>query len=180
MTREDLRLINRRANWKLIRVPVVILCLLVLSVVILDATGYRVNWTESEPVGIYRVLPVTDGIDAGDRIEFCYTGERQPFMTRGVCSNGTAPFFKSVVAVPGDLVVVGVAGVMVNGLMLPDSRPLSHSISDPQLTLPVLRGRFVLGENEYWSYGSGSPERSFDSRYFGAVKLNDIRFVSKK
>jgi type IV secretory pathway protease TraF len=87
--------------------------------------------------------------------------------------------FKSVAAVAGDVIVVGDAGVIVNGVMLPESRPLLYAVADPLLALPVLRGRFLLKAGEFWTYGSGMPSRSYDSRYFGAVKLSAIRSVSK-
>lgn len=167
------------AQWSRLRTPLLLLSAMALSVAAMDTAGVRINWTQSEPVGVYRVQPVSAGIERGDLIEFCFTGAMNQFMTRGVCPNGSAPFFKSVAAVPGDLVVVGDAGVMVNGLMLPDSRPLLRSTADPSLTLPVLRGRFLLDAGQYWSYGSGMPSRSFDSRYFGPVGIDAIRSVAK-
>lgn len=169
----------KKANWDRLKFPAVALSTFVLSVAAMNAAGIRINWTPSEPMGIYRVQPISVGIERGDLIEFCYDGVMNRYMTHGVCPNGSAPFFKSVAAAPGDLVVVGDAGVMVNGTMLPDSRPLHRSVTDPSLTLPVLRGRFLLEQGQYWTYGSGLPGRSFDSRYFGAVGVDAIRSVSK-
>lgn len=169
-----------KADWKNLRAPLLLLSGMALAVAAMDISGVRINWTHSEQMGIYRVQPVSAGIERGDLIEFCYSGVMNQFMTHGVCPNGSAPFFKSVAAVPGDLVVVGDAGVMVNGLMLPDSRPLLRSVTDPSLTLPVLRGRFQLEAGQYWSYGSGMPGRSFDSRYFGPIGVDAIRSVVKQ
>lgn len=159
--------------------PIVIVAAMASAAALASWAGVRINWTPSEPVGVYQVQPASVGIDRGDLIEFCYAGEPNKYIAHGVCPNGSAPFFKETVGVPGDLVVVGDAGVMINGVMLPDSRPLRYSVADPSMALPVLRGRFVLSKDEYWSYGSGMPSRSYDSRYFGAVKLADIRSVSK-
>lgn len=172
-------LIMKKANWNRLKFPAITLSAIVFSVAVMNAAGIRINWTPSEPMGIYRVQPVSVGIDRGDLIEFCYEGTINHYMTHGVCPNGSAPFFKSVAAVPGDMVVVGDAGVLVNGVMLPDSRPLLRSVTDPSLTLPVLRGRFKLKQGQYWSYGSGLPGRSFDSRYFGPVGVEAIRSVAK-
>lgn len=169
-----------KANWKNLRTPLLLLSGVALAVAAMDTAGIRINWTHSEPMGIYLVQPVSVGIERGNLIEFCYEGVMNRYMTHGVCPNGSAPFFKSVAAVPGDMVVVGDAGVMVNGLMLPDSRPLLRSVTDPLLTLPVLRGHFLLEQGQYWSYGSGLPSRSFDSRYFGPIGVDAIRSVSKK
>lgn len=165
-------------NFSRVKTPLFILGAMALAVATLDVCGVRINWTSSEPRGVYQVHSVADGINRGDLIEFCYAGKMNKFMTHGVCPNGSAPFFKTASAIPGDLVVVGDAGVMVNGLMLPESRPLRFSVADPDFELPVLRGRFLLKEGEYWSYGSGMPARSYDSRYFGAVNVNNIRSVS--
>ena len=101
-------------------------------------------------------------------------------MFPGGCPNGAAPFLKTVAAVAGDLVVVGDAGVMVNGVMLPHSRPALQSFSDPSIKLPVLRGRFQLSKGQFWAYGSGDSEHSFDSRYFGPVNEKDVMSVASK
>ena len=170
--------ITQRADWSKVFLPVLFLSGMAIAVSAMYAANLRINWTPSEPRGIYEVKPVSAGINRGDLIEFCYNGVKGPYMTRGVCPNNTAPFLKQVVGVPGDLVVVGDAGVMINGRMLPESRPLRFSVSDPDYALPVLRGRFILGQGQYWAYGSGMPSRSFDSRYFGAVDLASIRSVS--
>lgn len=167
------------ANISRLRTPLLVLSAMYMSVLAMQAAGIRINWTPSEPRGVYQVRPVSLGIKRGDLIEFCYTGKLNKYMTHGVCPNGSAPFFKQAVGVPGDLVVVGDSGVMINGAMLPESRPLRYSVADPSMALPVLRGRFLLQDGEYWSYGTGMPARSYDSRYFGAVKLADIRAVSK-
>lgn len=167
------------ARWSRLRTPLIVLSVMYMSVLGMQMSGIRINWTPSEPRGIYQVQPASAGVERGNLIEFCYTGELNKYMTHGVCPNGSAPFFKEAAGVPGDLIVVGDAGVMVNGVMLPESRPLRYSVSDPSMELPVLRGKFLLKQGEYWSYGRGLPSRSYDSRYFGIVKLADIRSVSK-
>ncbi len=169
-----------KSNWSRLRAPLLLLSGMAVAVAAMNAAGVRINWTASEPRGVYQVQPVSAGIERGNLIEFCYSGQLNKYMTHGVCPNGSAPFFKSTVAVPGDRVVVGDAGVLVNGVMLPDSRPLRFSVADPTLALPILRGRFLLKSGQYWSYGSGMPSRSFDSRYFGPVDLAEIRSVSKQ
>ena len=170
--------LKAKANWTSAYIPLLLLSAMGIAISAMYAANLRINWTPSEPRGIYQVKPISAGINRGDLIEFCYGGAKGPYMTRGVCPNNTAPFLKQVVGVPGDLVVVGDAGVMVNGRLLPESRPLRYSVSDPDYALPVLRGRFLLGPGQYWTYGSGMPSRSFDSRYFGAVDLASIRYVS--
>ena len=168
----------QRADWSKAFIPLLLLSAIGIAVAGLYAANLRINWTPSEPRGIYKVKPVSEGINRYDLIEFCYSGPKGLYMTRGVCPNNTAPFLKQVVGLPGDIVVVGDAGVMVNGHMLPDSRPLRYSVADPSYALPVLRGRFLLKDGQFWVYGSGMPARSFDSRYFGPVELASVRSVS--
>lgn len=169
-------------HWARLRVPMILLAVMGSATAAMIVADFRFNITPSEPIGFYKVLPVSVGIERGDLIEFCYVGKPNEFMYAGDCGNssGYAPFLKTVAGVPGDLVVLSDDGVMVNGLKLPDSRPLLHSVSDPFLALPVLRGQFLLKKGQYWVYGSGEPARSYDSRYFGPVNLDDIQSVSKK
>lgn len=162
-----------KANWSVLEIPLIILALLAAFYVAMDEMNIRFNFTPSEPVGLYRMIaPVP--IMRGDIVSFCHSGDHGKFMLAGGCPNGTAPMLKYVAAIAGDIVVVGDAGVMVNGRMLPNSRPALHAFSDPFLKLPVLRGHFQLKPGEFWAYGSGDSARSYDSRYYGPVKEQDI------
>ena len=169
-----------KANWSKLEIPLTILAGMLVVYVTVDALNLRFNFTPSEPVGIYKMEPASTDVHRGDLVEFCYKGQSNEFMFPGGCQNGKAPFLKTVAAVSGDLVVVGDAGVMVNGVMLPNSRPALHSFSDPSLKLPVLRGRFQLNKGQFWAYGSGDSEHSFDSRYYGAIDEKDIMSVAKR
>ena len=165
-------------RWDRMLIPVMILSGLAAAVAVLDFVGVRVNWTRSEPVGVYWVHPVTERIRVGQMIEFCPPVKRYPFMLKGRCPGGTEPFFKEVVGAPGDIVTVSDLGVTVNGAMLSDSRPHRHARSDASILLPVLRGTFKLGKGQYWAYGSGLPAESFDSRYWGPVEVGAVAGVT--
>lgn len=160
-------------------VPTMILSGLAAGVAVLGYVGVRVNWTRSEPVGVYWVQPITEPIQVGQMIEFCPPVKRYPFMLKGSCLGGGEPFLKQVAAVPGDWVTVSDSGVTVNGAMLPDSRPRRHASSDASILLPVLRGTFQIRKGQYWTYGSGLPAESFDSRYWGPVGVGAVTGVVK-
>lgn len=165
-------------RWVRVLIPSVILVEMAVSAWAMRDAGLRINWTRSEPVGIYRLHPVTEPLRVGQLIEFCPPVRRYPFMLEGKCPGGTVPFFKEVAGVPGDSVTVRESGVTIDGVRLPSSRPRRHAHSDPSIALPVLRGTFRLGPGQYWTYGSGQPAESFDSRYWGPVEIGVVRGVS--
>lgn len=88
---------------------------------------------------------------------------------------------KTIVGVPGDHISARDEGIEIDGVMLAGSVPRMRSVTDPRISLPTVRGKFVLPPCEYWVYGGGAhsvdSERSFDSRYFGAVSIAQIRGV---
>ncbi|MHB1098013.1 MAG: S26 family signal peptidase [Burkholderiales bacterium] len=165
-------------RWDRLLVPLIILVDLTASVAALGYVGVRVNWTCSEPLGVYWIRPIAAPLRVGQMIEFCPPVRRYSFMLQGGCPGGSDPFFKEIVGVPGYWVTVTASGVTINGLMLPGSRPRRHARSDPSIALPVLRGTFRLGPGQYWTYGSGLPAESFDSRYWGPVGIGAVRGVS--
>ncbi|OYV34410.1 MAG: peptidase S26, partial [Thiomonas sp. 20-64-5] len=62
-----------RPHWHRLLIPVAALATTALAINLLGWLGWRVNWTESEPLGLYRLLPVTANsrIVRGERAEFC-------------------------------------------------------------------------------------------------------------
>ena len=155
---------------------------------ILGGMGWRVNLTESEPLGFYRLEPVRPGtpIARGAMVELCppatVTPDRYPFYMTGDCPGGGMPMFKQVAAIPGDRIRVSMASVAVNGAVLPFSSQLTHSEKWPWVHLPHQAGEVVLGPGQYWVYGGGArpalAAQSFDSRYWGPVRRVDIRRVT--
>jgi conjugative transfer signal peptidase TraF len=155
---------------------------LLIATYVLHALGLRVNTTESEPLGIYWMQPYKkeEGttLAKGDLIEFCPAIRQQdyPFTPKGPCDGGTRPFLKQVIGTPGDQVRADERGVTVNGQFIPDSQPKNHSEAT-QTRLPHWRGDKPLDRDEYWVYGSQNPQDSFDSRYYGPIKVRQILSV---
>jgi conjugative transfer signal peptidase TraF len=142
---------------------------------ICGVAGIRINCSPSLPVGLYLVTAHSDAY----LVEFCPVG---PFASLGIargyrdagsCSDGGAPLLKPVVARPGDIVEVSVAGLAVNGHLLPNTAPMERDTNKRPLT-PWPPGRYTVAEDSIW-VASSYNQRSFDSRYFGPVGLGSVR-----
>ncbi|MDE2252686.1 MAG: S26 family signal peptidase [Betaproteobacteria bacterium] len=170
----------RRPAWSRLRWPIVAGLVAASAIGTAWATGWRFNTTPSEPLGLYRLTPLTAQavIHRGDLISFCPPVALYPFMVHGTCSNGGAPFLKTVVGVPGDVVDVSAAGVSVDGSLLQQSKVIVHPKAWPGLTLPSAFGVHRLAAGEYWTFGAGDPKMSFDSRNWGVVRWGRIIAMS--
>jgi len=140
------------------------------------AVGVFFNSTVSLPTGLYVVRDVP--VEVGDVVAICPDEETSAlalargYMGAGNCPFGTAPAGKALAAGHGDTVRVTRTGVWIGDHLLPNSAPLRtdrHGYG-----LPVLRGVYGLESGEVWLY-SGHDARSFDSRYFGPVRVSQIR-----
>jgi conjugative transfer signal peptidase TraF len=137
--------------------------------------GLRINTSPSLPVGLYAVS--TDG--SANLVEFC---PAEPFaalsLTRGYrdggsCRDGGAALLKPIVAKAGDMVELSGRGISVNGLLLPNTAPLSKDTKGrPLMAWPL--GQYLLTPGTVW-VASSYHARSFDSRYFGPVNETAIR-----
>ena len=169
------------------RVPLaaaVVLVLIGVSTEVARVEGWRLNLTASEPLGLYRVEPVTSNqIPRGALVELCppawVTPAAFPFYLPGDCPGGGKAMLKMIVGVPGDRIWVSKDGVTINGVMLPGSAPRLRSSQYPKILLPRFRGEVTLGPQQYWVYGRGARPAlatlSFDSRYFGPIAIGKIR-----
>ena len=174
-----------RDRWNRIAAPIFLMAATIACIQIVYVTGWRINLTESEPLGIYHLEPVSGNIKRGALVEFCppafVTPDKFPFYMRGTCPGGGMPMFKQVAGIPGDRVFVDMSGVWINGQRLPFSQQMAGSIRFPEVRLPHQQGDFVLGKNEYWIYGSGASlglaAQSFDSRYWGKITAYSIKRI---
>lgn len=140
--------------------------------------GLRLNLTGSLPVGLYLVshgslargVPVLVCLPQGVA-EFARARGYVP--QGGSCAGGLVPVGKLVWAIPGDTVTVTPTGLLVNGTPVPNSRPLASDPKGRPLPRPTV-GRQVVGPGRLWVLSTYS-RLSFDSRYFGAVKVGQVR-----
>lgn len=146
---------------------------------LLGFAGARVNTTASFPMGWYWQLdrPAIKG----ELVLFCpprepvfTTALERGYLSPGLCSAGSSPLIKRVVAVGGDHVVITAAGTMVNGMAVPNS---SQRAMDPAgRPLPAYRLEAVLSAG-YVLLLSDHHAASFDGRYFGPVAATYLRGV---
>lgn len=137
------------------------------------AIGYRLNFTPSMPLGLWRIVATAD-YPRGATVAVCPPVDAS-FLPRGSCPLGMQPLLKQVVGLPGDVVTVTPAGASINhSPLLPHSAPLSQTSAGQPL--PQRLGTWRL--TGYWLYGT-EHDRSFDSRYFGDVPVSNLKGVAQ-
>ena len=176
---------TRRRHWKRLLPVAVAGAIVAAAITAWDNGEWRLNLSPSEPMGIWSVTPMTPGtrLQVGDVVTLCprlphgyhYGWLEDNTHAANACADGRAPFLKTIVAGPGDMIRETGQGVAINGHPLPDSRPLPYTTSKPQVRLPQWRGTVTLKSGQYWAYGAGDPRFSFDSRYWGPFRQTQVR-----
>ncbi|MGO7345351.1 conjugative transfer signal peptidase TraF [Rhizobium johnstonii] len=153
----------------------------ILLVVTAVAGGYRINLTPSEPLGLWRIIPLHRPAAVGDLLFICppetaamREARARGYLRSGSCRGGVAPLIKTVIAVAGQHAEIGVSvsvdgrGVSSSSLALRDGkgRPLT----------PFPSGIVPPG---YVFLHSAFPG-SYDSRYFGPVPISGIRGLAQE
>lgn len=149
---------------------------LLVTAVVTWFAGVRVNLSASMPIGLYRVSrgPPVKGV----MVLACLPGEvavfarSRGYVPNGHCPGGTAPIGKVVLAAAGDSVEVTGEGLLVNGHLVRNTKPLAVDGAGQSLRR-FPDGTYVVGQDEVWLYSSYS-KRSFDSRYFGPLPLSCV------
>ncbi|MDK1376396.1 MULTISPECIES: conjugative transfer signal peptidase TraF [unclassified Sinorhizobium] len=137
--------------------------------------GYRINLTPSEPLGLWRIVPLDRPADIGDLVFICppdaaSTREARVrgYLRSGLCPGGVAPLIKTVVAVGGQRIGIA-AAVTIDGRMLPTSTLAEKDGKGRPLT-PFSGGVVPRGQ----VYLHSAFAASFDSRYFGPVPASGV------
>lgn len=154
---------------------------LFLGVWLLYLCGARINRTHSLPVGLY--WQVNRHPKNGDIVSF-WPDDSTPFRMareRGYLiagpynhdgRGGYGALLKTIAALAGDVVSITGDGVIVNGRLLANSKPLPCDNTGaplPQIRLVDYR----LGEHDVLFISEHLP-RSFDARYFGIQHTRQI------
>ena len=153
---------------KVLRLPLLALACAVAIQAALLAGGIVINDTPSLPEGFYRKRE--QAVGKGNFVLFRLpAGElsRRPYARENL--------IKQVVAVAGDKISIGTAGVWVNGRLLANSAQLPSDRDGralPQLHLD----EYVLSPGELLTMSTYNP-RSFDGRYFGPIQRENILSV---
>lgn len=137
--------------------------------------GFRINLTPSEPLGLWRIVPLDRVAAAGDLVFICppqtavmVAARERGYLRSGTCDGGIAPLIKTVIAIAGQHVEIG-AHVMVDG------RPIAFSDlaerdgnGRPMKPFP---GGVVPDESVFLH---SRFRNSYDSRYFGPLPASGI------
>lgn len=137
--------------------------------------GLRFNLTPSEPIGLWRIVPLDRPVAVGDLVFVCPPpgpitafGRERGYFRWGSCPAGVAPLIKTVAALADARVDVG-AEVEIDGVALSQSEISSRDgAGRPLTTWPG--GIVPAGQIFLHSPFAGS----YDSRYFGPVPLSGL------
>ncbi len=153
----------KQLNLVPLQVSLLVLSVLAVLAIAAKSVGIVLNVTGSMPAMVYRL----GNGERGSMVSFCSPISHQS-IGHGSCPDDSMPLIKRAVGVAGDLVTASDAGIEVNGQPVPNSRPLH--LDTKGSALPHLRGSFSLRQGEIWV--AGEHPNSFDSRYFGPVKIS--------
>jgi conjugative transfer signal peptidase TraF len=146
-------------------------------IVVAIVSGVRINTTPSYPLGIY--LMTDDPIVKGALVIFCPTdnaafraARERGYIGAGFCPDGYGYMIKKILAVRNDEVKISAAGVLVNGALLPNSKPMDTDLEG--LPLPQIKMAVASLDDHSVLLMSDYNPKSFDARYFGLVDRSNI------
>jgi conjugative transfer signal peptidase TraF len=148
----------------------------------------KLNLTASMPIGLY-ALHQTTAIRRGTIVVACppptaqrlgllkgYLAPARGLLPQSRCAAGSAPLLKYAIAFGGDEIRIDSRGIALNGHLF-DSRAVAQIDRSGRALATVPNGIYRIRHDEMWLY---SPSRySWDSRYFGPVKVRDILGTAK-
>lgn len=174
---------NRKQYRGFVTVSSGTVILLTLICFMAAGRGYRINSTSSLPIGVWKVDTLTKPVQRGQVVNV-RPAERPIFqmalsrhyLAWGLCPGGYASLLKPVAAIPGDQVEVSSEGIAVNGFLLPNSKgAIVDSVGRP--LQPFESGTYTVPARTVWLVSRNA--RSFDSRYFGPMPIENILGTAK-
>ncbi len=143
--------------------------------------GLRINTTPSEPLGIWRVVPLDRSAQVGDMVFVCppeidiiSEGFARGYLRSGLCPGGFGPLIKTVAAVGGQHIAVA-SHVTVDGRPIASSSFVSQDGLGRPLR-PYVGGTIPAGFVFLHSPFPGS----WDSRYFGPVPVSGVLGLARQ
>ncbi|MDX2165048.1 MAG: conjugative transfer signal peptidase TraF [Gammaproteobacteria bacterium] len=144
----------------------------ILFFIVLDyiSQSYIINVSPSEPLGIYKIKRNVQ-FQRGDIVAVCLPskiqqiGLKRAYLLPGIRCGETAPLIKTIIAMPGDIVILKDDEIIVNDKILPYGT--KNFDSEGRKLAKFSRGIYK-NINKYWLIGVSSPD-SWDSRYWGMV-----------
>lgn len=159
--------------------PFVVLLIFLMAAILIRLFGVIINITPSMKEGIY--FRKFGEVKSGDIVAACLSdpykeiGLSNHYIQNSARCGGADPVIKKVIAVPGDNVILMKDYIFVNNVRYPFKTFYVDSKNRKLIVYP--RGKY-LRTNGYWLVGTDS-EKSWDSRYFGPVKKEQILFKLK-
>ncbi len=143
--------------------------------------SFVINITPSEPLGIYKIHQISEAaqIHRGNIVAVCLPsqyqdlGLKQGYLLSGIRCGKTAPLIKTVIAIPGDTVILKNNEITVNGKVL---LYVTKYIDGHGRRLGVFPRGVYKNVKTYWLIGTSDPN-SWDSRYWGGVNRKNIVFT---
>lgn len=163
---------------KLSIIIAIVLISTIVAGMLFHSMGFRINLTESIPVGLYHITgtePLKNAyvIFCPDDRQTFKLAKNRGYINQGLYCNGYGYLMKKVVAVSGDILSVTNEGVYVNQMLIPYSKPKLQD--GMNRTLPQWQVmNYQLQEDEIMTMTSQS-EWSFDGRYYGLVHTRQIK-----
>ena len=158
--------------------------LVVATLASADVAGLRFNDTPSMPLGLWRVMEAKAPLRRGEIVTFCppdtttfRLGMARGYIPAGSCPGGFEPLVKPIAATAGDIVAVSGSGVLVNGQPIRGTAQLTQDSAGRPL-LPFQTGTYTVAPGQVWLV-SGHDPRSFDSRYYGPVPVENVQGVAR-
>lgn len=146
--------------------------------ILFNSMSFRINLTESIPVGLYRIIgtePLKNAyvIFCPDDRQSFRLAKNRGYIDHGLYCNGYGYLMKKVVAVSGDILSVTKEGVFVNQMLILYSKPkLQDGMNRALPQWQVMN--YQLQEDEIMTMTNQS-EWSFDGRYYGLVHTRQIK-----
>lgn len=144
-------------------------------IVLLGGAGFRVNFTPSEPLGLWRIIEPDRPVLVGDLVFICppisdemRKARARGYLRFGLCAGRVAPLIKTVAATSGQAIEIR-SDVRVDGRPLSHSRVVRLDGQGREMT-PHEGGVVPPGTVFLHSEFPGS----FDSRYFGPLPIDGI------
>ena len=169
---------NRKHSHRIVKLCSGALILFASGCLITSKLGYRINWTPSVPIGIWKVDALTGPVQRGQIVSICPTDStifqmalERHYLSWGLCPGGYASLLKPVAAVAGDRVSISGQGIAINGVLVPNSKVLTKDSMGRPL-IPVQVGRYIVRPGNVWLVSTCA--QSFDSRYFGPLPAANI------
>lgn len=137
--------------------------------------GYRINLTPSEPLGLWRIVKLNRAAVVGDLVFICppqtpamREARMRGYLRSGLCPGGAAPLIKTVIAVAGQRIEIGIC-VSIDGHPVRFSAR-QHRDGEGRSLTPfgggIVPARYVFLHSPFAG--------SYDSRYFGPIPAAGI------